>query len=97
MFIISLDYVLRTSVDKVKQLGFALKKATTSHADDLTIFTETNFEVITLLHKVEVSPEDVDLYVTAANTELIKCSLERLINNLAGKTSQLSQQQHSQK
>ena len=64
LFIICLDYVLRTSIDKIKENGFELTKkrsrrypATTitdaNYADDIAILANTPDQAETLLHSLE--------------------------------------------
>ena len=64
LFIICLDYVLRTSIDKIKENGFELTKkrsrrypATTitdaDYADDIAILANTPDQAETLLHSLE--------------------------------------------
>ena len=64
LFIICLDYVLRTSIDKIKENGFELTKkrsrrypATTvtdaDYADDIAILENTPDQAETLLHSLE--------------------------------------------
>ena len=67
LFIICLDYVLRTSIDKIKENGFELTKrrsrrypATTitdaDYADDIAILANTPDQAETLLHSLERPP-----------------------------------------
>ena len=64
LFIICLDYVLRTSIDKIKEIGFELtkkrsrrypaKKITDAdYADDIAILANTPDQAETLLHSFE--------------------------------------------
>ena len=64
LFIICLDYVLRTLIDKIKENGFELMKkrsrrypATTitdaDYADDIAILANTPDQVETLLHNLQ--------------------------------------------
>ena len=64
LFIICLDYVLRTSIDKIKENGFELTKrrsrrypATTitdaDYADDIAILANTPDQAETLQHSLE--------------------------------------------
>ena len=64
LFIICLDYVLRTSIDKIRENGFELTKkrsrrypATTitnaDNADDIAILANTPNQAETLLHRLE--------------------------------------------
>ena len=61
LFIICLDYVLRTSIDKIRENGFELTKKgsrrypakTITNADDITILANTPNQAETLLHTLE--------------------------------------------
>ena len=80
LFIICLDYVLRTSIDKIKENGFELTKkrsrrypATTitdaDYADDIAILANTPDQAETLLHSLEQAAASIGLYVNAHKTE----------------------------
>ena len=80
IFIICLDYVLRTSIDKIKENGFELTKkrsrrypATTitdaDYADDIAILANTPDQAETLLHSLERAAASIGLYVNAHKTE----------------------------
>ena len=80
LFIISLDYVLRTSIDKIKENGFELTKKrsrrypTTTitdadYADDIVILANTPDQAETLLHSLERAAANIGLYVNAHKTE----------------------------
>ena len=82
LFIICLDYVLRTSIDKIKENGFELTKkrsrrysATTitdaDYADDIAILANTPDQAETLLHSLERAAASIGLYVNAHKTEYI--------------------------
>ena len=61
LFIICLDYVLRTSIDKMKENGFKLTKErsrrysaqTITNADDIALLVNTPPQAETLLHRLE--------------------------------------------
>ena len=80
LFIICLDYVLRTSIDKIKENGFELTKkrsrrypATTitdaDYADDIAILANTPDQAETLLHSLERAAASIGLHVNAHKTE----------------------------
>ena len=80
LLIICLDYVLRTSIDKIRENGFELKKkrsrrypATTitdaDYADDIAILANTPDQAETLLHSLERAAANIGLYVNAHKTE----------------------------
>ena len=63
LFIICLDYVLRTSIDKIKENGFELTKkrsrrypaktiTDTDYADDISILANASAQAKTLLHSL---------------------------------------------
>ena len=83
LFIICLDYVLRTSIDKIKENGFELKKKRSKrypettitdadYADDIAILANTPDQAETLLHSLERAAASIGLYVNAHKTEY-KC------------------------
>ena len=76
LFIICLDYVLRTSIYKIRQNGFELTKkrnrryhATTitdaDYADGIAILANTPDQAETLLHSLERAAAGISLYVNA--------------------------------
>ena len=80
LFIICLDYVLRTLVDKIRENGFELKKkrsrrypATTitdaDYADDIAILANTPNQAETLLHSLERATSGIGLHVNAHKME----------------------------
>ena len=80
LFIICLDYVLRTSIDKIKENGFELTKkrsrsypakTTTDadYADDIAILANTPAQAETLLHSLEGAAAGIGLHVNAHKTE----------------------------
>ena len=80
LFIIYLDYVLRTSIDKIKENSFALTKKRSrrypakiitdiDYADDLAIRANTPNQAETLLHTSEPTAAGIGLSVNAHKTE----------------------------
>ena len=80
LFIICLDYVLRTSIDKIRENGFELtKKKSRRHpaktitdadyADDIALLANTPNQVETLLHSLERAATGVGLHVNAHKTK----------------------------
>ena len=80
LFIICLDYVLRTSIDKIRENSFELtKKRSRRHpaktitdadyADDIAILANTPSQAETLLHSLERATADIGLHVNAHKTE----------------------------
>ena len=81
LFIICLDYELRTSIDKIRENGFGLTKKkrsrryrakTITHADyvdDIAILANTPNQAETLLHSLERAATGIDLHVNAHKTE----------------------------
>ena len=80
LFIICLDYVLRTSIDKIRENGFELtKKRSRRHpaktitdadyADDIAILANTPNQAKTLLHSLERAAASIGLHVNAHKTE----------------------------
>ena len=80
LFIICLDYVLRTSIDKIRENGFELTKKRSrrypaktitdaDYADDIAILANTPDQAETLLHSLERAAAGIGLYVNALKTE----------------------------
>ena len=80
LFIICLDYVLRTSIDKIRENGFELTKKRSrrypaktitdaDYTDDIAILTNTPDQAETLLHSLERAAAGIGLYVNAHKTE----------------------------
>ena len=95
LFIICLDYVLRTSIDKIKENGFELTKkrsrrypATTitdaDYADDIAILANTPDQAETLLHSLERAAANIGLYVNAHKTEYMCYNQTEDISTLEG-------------
>ena len=80
LFIICLDYVLRTSVDKIRENGFELMKKKSrrypaktitdaDYANDIVLLANTPNQAETLLHSLEQAAASIDLHVNAHKTE----------------------------
>ena len=76
LFIICLDYVLRTSIDKIRENGFGLTKKRSrryptktitdaDYADDIAILANTPNQAETLLHGSERATACISLHVNA--------------------------------
>ena len=95
LFIICLDYVLRTSIEKIKENGFELTKkrsrrypATTitdaDYADDIAILANTPDQAETLLHSLERAAASIGLHVNAHKTEYMCYNQTGHISTLEG-------------
>ena len=80
LFIISLDYVLTTSVDKIKENGFKLTKERSrrypaktitdaDYADDIAILANAPAQAETLVHSLERAAAGIGLHINAHKTE----------------------------
>ena len=80
LFIICLDYMLRTSIDKIRENGFELTKkrskryptktiTNADYADDLALPANTPNQAETLLHSLERAAAGIGLHVNAHKTE----------------------------
>ena len=80
LFIICLDYVLGTLIDKIRENDFELTKKRsrrystktiidTDYADDIAILANTPNQAETLLHSLERAAAGIGLYVNAHKTE----------------------------
>ena len=79
-FVICLDYVLRTSIDKIRENGFELTKkrsrryptktiTNADYTDDIAILANMPNQVETLLHSLEWAAAGIGLHVNAHKTE----------------------------
>ena len=82
LFIICLDYVLRTSIDKIRENSFELTKKRSRRyptktitdadfADDIAMLANTANQAETLLHSLERAAAGIGLCVNANKTEYI--------------------------
>ena len=80
LFIICLDYVLRTSIDKIKENSFKLTKERSKrypaktitdadYADDIALLANAPAQAETLLHSLEQVAASIGLHVNAHKTE----------------------------
>ena len=80
LFIICLDYVLRTSIDKIRENSFELTNkrgrsypaktiTDADYADDIAILANTPDQAETLLHSLERAAAGIGLYVNAHKIE----------------------------
>ena len=80
LFIICLDYVLRTSIDKIRENRFELTKKRSrryptktitdaDYADDIAILANTPDQAETLLHSLEWAATGIGLHVNAHKME----------------------------
>ena len=80
LFIIYLDYALRTSIDKIKENGFELTKKRTKrypaktitdadYANDITIRANAPSQGRTMLHSLERATASIGLHVNVHKTE----------------------------
>ena len=82
LFIICLDYVLRTSVDKIIENGFKLTKERSwrypaktitdaEYADDIALLANAPAQAETLLHSLERAAAGIGLHVNAHKTYIL--------------------------
>ena len=100
LFIICLDYVLRTSIDKIRENGFELTKKRSrrypaktitdvDYADDIAILANTPDQAKTLLHNLERAAAGIGLYVNAHKTEYMCYNQTGDISTLEGTSLKL--------
>ena len=100
LFIIYQDYVLRTSIDKIRENGFELTKKRSrrypaktitdaDYADDIVILANTPNEADTLLHSLERAAAGIGLHVKARKTEYICYNQTGGISTLDGTSLKL--------
>ena len=95
LFIICLHYVLRTSIDKIRENGFELTKKRSrrypaktitdaDYADDIAILANTPDQAETLLHSLERAAAGIGLYGNAHKTEYMCYNQSGDISTLEG-------------
>ena len=100
LLIICLGYVLRTSIDKIKENIFELTKkrsrrdpaktiTDTDYADDITILANTPNQAETLLHSLERATAGIGLHVNAHKTEYMFYNQTGDISTLDGTSLKL--------
>ena len=100
LFIICLDYVLRTSIDKIKENGFELTKKRSrrypaktitdaDYADDIAILANAPAQAETLLHSLEQAAAGISLHVNEHNTEYMCYNQTGDISSLNGSSLKL--------
>ena len=100
LFIICLDYVLRTSIDKIRENGFELTKKRSrrypaktitdaDYADGIAILANTPNQAETLLHSLERAAAAIGLHVNAHKTEYMCYNQTGDISTLDGTSLKL--------
>ena len=85
LFIICLNYVFRTSIDKIRENGFELTKKNSrkypaktitdaDYADDIAILANIPNQAETVLHSLERAAKGIGLHVNAQKTEYMYCN-----------------------
>ena len=100
LFIIYLDYVLRTSIDKIKENVFDLTKKRSrmypaktitdaDYADGIAILANTPNQAETLRHSLDQATADIGLHVNAHKTEYMCFNQTGDISTLDGTSLKL--------
>ena len=100
LFIICLDYVLKTSIDKFKENGFKLTKERSrrypvqtitdaDYADDIALLANAPARVETLLHSLERAAAGIGFHVNAHKTEYMSINQSGDIFTLNGNSLKL--------
>ena len=100
LFITCLDYMLGTSIDKIKENGFELTKKRSRRypaktitdadcADYITILANTSNQAETLSHSLEQATAGIDPHVSAQKTEYICFNQTGDISTLVGTSLKL--------
>ena len=95
--IIRLDYILRTSIDKIKKNCIKLIKErsrrypakTITDADHIALLSNTSVQPETLLHSLERAATGISLHVYAHKTGFMCCNQTVDISTLNGSTLKL--------
>ena len=100
LFIICLDYVLRTSIDKIKENGFELTKkrskrypaitiTNADYADDIVFLVNAPTQAETLLHSLEGAAAGIGPHVNAHKMEYMCFNQTGYISTLNGSSLKL--------
>ena len=97
LFIICLDYMLRTSIDKIKENGFELRKKRSrrypakpiTDADYIVILANAPAQAETLLHSLERAAAVIGLHINAHKTEYMCFNQTGNISTLNGSSLKL--------
>ena len=100
LFIICLDYVLRTSIDNIGENGFVLTKKRSrrypaktitdaDYADDIALLANTPAQAETLLHSLERAAAVIGLHVNEHKTEFMCFNQKGNISTLDGTSLKL--------
>ena len=101
LFIISLDYVLRTSIDKIKENGFELTKKRSrgypaktitdaDYADGVAFLVNAPAQAETLQHSLKRAAGGIGLHVNARKTEYMCFNQTGDISTLGGSSLKLA-------
>ena len=100
LFIICLDYILRTLIDNIRENGFELTKKRSrrypaktitdaDYADDIALWANTPNQAETLLHSLERAAAGIGLHVNAHKTEFMCFNQKGDISTLDGTSLKL--------
>ena len=100
LFIICLDYVLTTSIDKIKENAFELSKkrnrrhpaktiTDADYTDDIELLANAPAQAETLLHSLERAAAGIGLHVNANKTEYMCFNQTGEISTLSGSSLKL--------
>ena len=100
LFIVCLDYVLRTSIDKIKENGFELTKKRSrrypaktitdaNHADDIALLANATAQAETLRYSLERAAAGISLYANAHKMEYMCFNQTGDISTLNGSSLKL--------
>ena len=94
LFIICLDYVLRASIDKIKENDFKLTKERSNYTDDIVLLTNAPVQAETLLHSLEWAAAGISFHVNVHKTKYMCFNQRGNISSLNGSTLKLGWQVH---
>ena len=100
LFIICLDYILRTLIDNIRENGFELTKKRSrrypaktitdvNYADDIALLANTPNQAETLLHSLERATAGIGLHVNAQKAEFMCFNQKGDISTLDGTSLKL--------
>ena len=104
LFILFLDYILKTAIDKSTELGFTLTQRRSrrypslhitdiDYADiDIAVNTNTMNDENTLLHQIEETADDIGLDINSDNTEYMRLNPNSDDGNMKSKNGNIIKQ-----
>ena len=103
LFIVCLNYILKTAIDNSTLLGFTLTQRTSrrypdlhityiDYSDDIAVTTNTMKDANTLLHQIEETADDIGLEINSDKTEYMRLNPNSDNGNMKSKNGNIIKQ-----